>query len=135
MKWLLCLVVGHQKTLMAFSSNRFSCRRCGADLGRDVPATPSPPTAARTHPTPREADPLSSFLRERVASLPAGIDEESIVCRPVRRRAQGCGAIDSTVAASGDCRVVPVSGEAECPAAKVGKATTSHPAAGDDARW
>src|SRR5215213_10746000 len=73
MKWLLCLVVGHQKTLMAFSSNRFSCRRCGADLGRDVPATPSPPVAARTHPTPREADPLSSSLWERSLRVPLAL--------------------------------------------------------------
>ena len=34
---LLCRVIGHQRTLVAFTSNRFSCRRCGADLGRDIP--------------------------------------------------------------------------------------------------
>jgi hypothetical protein len=70
MKWLLCLVVGHQKTLMAFSSNRFSCRRCGADLGCEIPAKPSPPAAARTHPKPRKADPLSRSLRERSLRFP-----------------------------------------------------------------
>ena len=50
---LLCRVFGHQRTLVAFTSNRFSCRRCGADLGRDIPVMPTPPTAARTHPLPR----------------------------------------------------------------------------------
>ena len=47
MKQLLCRVLGHQRTLVAFTSNRFSCRRCGADLGRDIPVMPIPPTAAR----------------------------------------------------------------------------------------
>jgi hypothetical protein len=85
MKWLLCLVVGHQKTLMAFSSNRFSCRRCGADLGRGVPATPSPPAAARTHPTPRQADPLSSSLRERSLRFPlASTGKHRLQARPPR---------------------------------------------------
>ena len=46
---LLCRVIGHQRTLVAFTSNRFSCRRCGADLGRDIPAMPSPPAAWPTH--------------------------------------------------------------------------------------
>ena len=64
MKRVLCLVVGHQKTLMAFSSNRFTCRRCGADLGRDVGALPSSPPAMRTHPKPRAADPMRRFRRE-----------------------------------------------------------------------
>ncbi len=48
MKQLLCRVLGHQRTLVAFTSNRFSCRRCGADLGRDIPVMPTPPAAART---------------------------------------------------------------------------------------
>jgi hypothetical protein len=30
---LLCLLFGHQKTLVPFSSNRYYCRRCGLDLG------------------------------------------------------------------------------------------------------
>jgi hypothetical protein len=64
MKQLLCLVVGHQKTLMAFSSNRFTCRRCGADLGRDVPTQPSSPPVVQTHPKPRAADPLRRVRRE-----------------------------------------------------------------------
>jgi hypothetical protein len=61
---LLCLVFGHQKTLMTFSSNRFTCRRCGADLGRDVGALPSLPPAVRTHPKPRVADPMRRFRWE-----------------------------------------------------------------------
>jgi hypothetical protein len=65
MKWVLCLVVGHQKTVMALSSNRFMCRRCGADLGRDVGALPNSPPAVRTHPKPRAADPMRRFLWER----------------------------------------------------------------------
>ena len=56
MKWLLCRVIGHQRTRMAFTSNRFSCRRCGADLGRDIPAMPTPPTAAVTPRPPRISD-------------------------------------------------------------------------------
>ena len=40
---LLCRVLGHQRTLVAFTSNRYSCRRCGADLGRDIPVMPTPP--------------------------------------------------------------------------------------------
>ncbi|MDF2761168.1 MAG: hypothetical protein K0S99_3803 [Thermomicrobiales bacterium] len=48
MKRLFCLVSGHQRTLMAFTSNRFSCRRCGADLGRDIPVMPSSPAAMPT---------------------------------------------------------------------------------------
>jgi hypothetical protein len=50
---LLCRVMGHQRTLVAFTSDHFSCRRGGADLGRDIPVMPTPPTAARTHPLPR----------------------------------------------------------------------------------
>jgi hypothetical protein len=46
---LLCRVIGHQRTLVAFTSNRFSCRRCGADLGRDIPAMPSRPAASLLH--------------------------------------------------------------------------------------
>ena len=64
MKWVLCLVVGHQKTLMALSSNRFMCRRCGADLGRDIDALPSSPPAVRTHPKPRALDPMRRLRRE-----------------------------------------------------------------------
>jgi hypothetical protein len=64
MKRVLCLVSGHQRTLMPFTSNRFSCRRCGAALGRDVPALPSQAPAMRTHPKPRAADPMRRFRRE-----------------------------------------------------------------------
>jgi hypothetical protein len=70
MKGLLCLVMGHQKVLMAFTSNRFSCRRCGADLGDDLLAMPSPPAAARTHPKPRASNSLNSSLRERSLRFP-----------------------------------------------------------------
>ena len=72
MKRLLCWVKGHQRTLVAFTSNRFSCSRCGADLGRDIPVMPIPPTAALTHPKPRTSDHLSSSLRSR--ALPARHD-------------------------------------------------------------
>ena len=54
---LLCRVMGPQRTLVAFTSNHFSCRRGGADLGRDIPVMPTPPTAARTHPKVRTFDP------------------------------------------------------------------------------
>ena len=57
MKQLLCRVLGHQRTLVAFTSNRFSCRRCGADLGRDIPVMPTPPAAARTSPRWPESAP------------------------------------------------------------------------------
>ena len=40
MKRLLCYVLGHQKVPAALSRNRFSCRRCGVYLGRDVPTMP-----------------------------------------------------------------------------------------------
>ena len=30
---LLCLLIGHKKTLLAFSRSRCYCRRCGIDLG------------------------------------------------------------------------------------------------------
>ena len=65
MKWLLCRVIGHQRTLMAFTSNRFSCRRCGADLGRDIPAMPTPPTAAVFKPPPRISDQFARPSRQR----------------------------------------------------------------------
>src|SRR5436305_14813918 len=50
MKWLLCLVLGHQKTLMPFTANRFVCGRCGADLGRDLPDPPPAVTCPATQP-------------------------------------------------------------------------------------
>jgi hypothetical protein len=37
-----------------------------ADLGRDVPALPSPAPAMRTHPKPRAADPVRRFQREHL---------------------------------------------------------------------
>jgi hypothetical protein len=37
---LLCLLFGHQKTLVPFSSNRFYCRRCGLDFGVTVDSVP-----------------------------------------------------------------------------------------------
>jgi hypothetical protein len=54
---LLCRVIGHQRTLVAFTSNRFSCRRCGADLGRDIPAMPSRPAASSPHAMQPLSDP------------------------------------------------------------------------------
>ena len=69
MKWLLCRVFGHQRTLVAFTSNRFSCRRCGADLGRDIPAMPSPPTAALPSLEQRAADLSRRSPRERSLSF------------------------------------------------------------------
>jgi hypothetical protein len=54
MKWILCLALGHQKTLMPFSSNRFVCRRCGADLGSESPTLPPPVLTLSTHPEQRE---------------------------------------------------------------------------------
>jgi hypothetical protein len=65
MKRLLCLVSGHQRTLMPFTSNRFSCRRCGADLGRDIPAMPTPPAAAWPPRLPRIADRSPRSPRQR----------------------------------------------------------------------
>jgi hypothetical protein len=65
MKRLLCLVSGHQRTLMPFTSNRFSCRRCGADLGRDIPAMPTPPAAALPSRQPRITDRSPGSRRQR----------------------------------------------------------------------
>lgn len=65
MKRLFCLVSGHQRTLMPFTSNRFSCRRCGADLGRDIPAMPTPPAAASPSVPPRIAKRPPAFPRQR----------------------------------------------------------------------
>ena len=65
MKRLLCLVNGHQRTLMPFTSNRYSCRRCGADLGRDIPAMPPPPTAALPPPPSRITKRPPAFPRQR----------------------------------------------------------------------
>ena len=65
---LLCRVFGHQRTLVAFTSNRFSCRRCGADLGRDIPVMPSSPAAMPTPSQRPVPDSSRGFSRER--SLP-----------------------------------------------------------------
>ncbi len=65
MKRVLCLVTGHHKTLAAFTSNRFMCSRCGADLGHAIPVMPSPPAVAQTHPTPRGAERSGGSGRER----------------------------------------------------------------------
>ena len=62
---LLCRVIGHQRTLVAFTSNRYSCRRCGADLGRDIPAMPSPSTASHHHPSRSPSDRSTAPPRER----------------------------------------------------------------------
>jgi hypothetical protein len=43
---LRCLLFGHQKALVPFSSNRFYCRRCRLDFGVTVdPVTVDPPKA------------------------------------------------------------------------------------------
>jgi hypothetical protein len=65
MKSLLCRVMGHQRTRMAFTSNRFSCRRCGADLGRDIPVMPTPPTVTLLQPPPRISDRFPRSTRQR----------------------------------------------------------------------
>ena len=39
---LLCLLFGHQKVLVPFSSNRFYCRRCGLDFGVTVDPVRAP---------------------------------------------------------------------------------------------
>ncbi len=39
---LLCLMLGHKKTLVPFSSDRYFCRRCGLDVGVTV-ETPTVP--------------------------------------------------------------------------------------------
>jgi hypothetical protein len=62
---LLCRVFGHQRTLVAFTSNRFSCRRCGVDLGRDIPAMPSPPVASRPQAMQSSSHPSSGFPQDR----------------------------------------------------------------------
>ena len=62
---LLCRVLGHQRTLVAFTSNRYSCRRCGADLGRDIPAMPSRPAASLTRVVRLPSDPASGFPQNR----------------------------------------------------------------------
>jgi hypothetical protein len=46
MKRLLCLALGHQKTRMPLTSDRFACRRCGLELDRAEPRS-SQPTEAR----------------------------------------------------------------------------------------
>ena len=66
---LLCRVLGHQRTLVAFTSNRYSCRRCGVDLGRDIPVMPSPPAASLTHVVRLPSDPASGFPQNRSRSV------------------------------------------------------------------
>ena len=39
---LRCLLFGHKKALVPFSSNRVYCRRCGLDLDVDVQAPKVP---------------------------------------------------------------------------------------------
>ena len=47
MAYLLCLLFGHQKTLVPLSSNRYACRRCGWDFGVEGPQAPVPTGPAR----------------------------------------------------------------------------------------
>jgi hypothetical protein len=72
MKWLLCRVLGHQRTLMAFTSNRFSCRRCGTDLGRDIPAMPGPSAAAPALSAPRVSASARGSTRQRSLRFHSG---------------------------------------------------------------
>jgi hypothetical protein len=69
MKGLLCRVIGHQRTLVAFTSNRFSCRRCGADLGRDIPAMPRTPAASFPHSMQLPSNPAPRLPRERTRHM------------------------------------------------------------------
>ena len=48
MKGLLCRVLGHRKALVPLTSNRFSCRRCGLDLGREEAVRPQLPEIITT---------------------------------------------------------------------------------------
>ena len=50
MAHLLCLLFGHQKTLVPLSSNRYVCRRCGFEFGVEVPQAPAP--TGPPHPPP-----------------------------------------------------------------------------------
>ena len=45
---LVCLVLGHKRTLLAFSSQRFYCGRCGLDLGVVLPAPTAPEARSAT---------------------------------------------------------------------------------------
>ena len=38
----LCLLRGHQRAPVVFSTNRFYCRRCGLDLAPDSTPNPDP---------------------------------------------------------------------------------------------
>ena len=105
MTWVLCRVVGHQQTRMAFTSARFTCRRCGADLGRDVPALPTPPPAVRTHPKPRAGDPMRRFRQEHpLADRPAARGLPRRRTRAVRTHPAdppgSAGAVDASQAPS-----------------------------------
>ena len=51
MAHLLCLLFGHQKTLVPLSSNRYVCRRCGFDFGVEGPQAPASTLPPRL-PTP-----------------------------------------------------------------------------------
>ncbi len=50
---VFCLMLGHKRSLLAFSSQRFYCVRCGMDLGVviPVPSAPEarPPTTLQQH--------------------------------------------------------------------------------------
>jgi hypothetical protein len=49
---LLCLLFGHKKSLVPFSSNRYYCGRCGLDLGVDgelAKAPSMPPAIKKRH--------------------------------------------------------------------------------------
>lgn len=39
---VFCLMLGHKRTLLAFSSQRFYCVRCGMDWGVVIPAPEAP---------------------------------------------------------------------------------------------
>jgi hypothetical protein len=83
MAHLLCLLLGHRRTPVAFATNRFSCRRCGLALDPDPEPDPLPelttvaeatgwPTATSRMPT-RSARAASTraFPRSRPYAGPA----------------------------------------------------------------
>ena len=62
MAHLLCLLFGHQKTLVPLSSNRYVCRRCGFDFGVEGPPVPAPRALAPTRLRPGSHS-LSSSMK------------------------------------------------------------------------
>jgi hypothetical protein len=64
---LLCLLFGHQKVLVPFSSNRFYCRRCGLDFGVTVdPVSVATPKALALPPVTVKRELPASSTAERL---------------------------------------------------------------------